>query len=54
LGQDSLALVTFVEILQIWSERQAVLLRRIAVGERVNDQVDWANVAEEIEALGAN
>jgi hypothetical protein len=36
----------------IWSERQAALLRRMAAGERVNDQVDWENVAEEIEALG--
>ncbi len=36
----------------IWSQRQAELLRRMAAGERVNDQVDWENVAEEIEALG--
>jgi hypothetical protein len=36
----------------IWSERQAALLRRMAAGERVNDQVDWENVAEEIESLG--
>jgi hypothetical protein len=38
----------------IWSERQAALLRRMAAGERVNDQVDWENVAEEIEALGVS
>ena len=38
--------------LVIWSERQAALLRRMAAGERVNDQVDWENVAEEIAALG--
>lgn len=37
-----------------WSERQAALLRRVAAGERVNDQVDWANVAEEIEDMGRN
>jgi hypothetical protein len=36
----------------LWSERQASLLRRIAAGERVDDQIDWVNVAEEIEALG--
>jgi hypothetical protein len=36
----------------LWSERQAVLLRRMAAGERVNDQVDWENVAEEIEDVG--
>ncbi len=36
----------------IWSEHQAMLLRRMAAGERVNDQVDWENVAEEIESLG--
>jgi len=35
-----------------WSERQTALLRRIGAGEKVNDQVDWENVAEEIEALG--
>ena len=32
-----------------WSERQAALLRRVGVGEKVNDQVDWENVIEEIE-----
>lgn len=32
----------------LWSERQAELLRRVAAGERVNDQVDWGNVVEEI------
>jgi hypothetical protein len=35
-----------------WSEHQAALLRRLAAGERVNDQVDWANVVEEIESVG--
>jgi hypothetical protein len=38
--------------LLLWSGRQADLLRRVAAGERVNDQVDWENVAEEIESLG--
>ena len=36
----------------LWTERQAELLRRMGTGERVNDQVDWHNVAEEIESLG--
>ena len=36
----------------LWSERQADLLRRLARGERVNDQLDWANIIEEIEAVG--
>ena len=36
----------------LWSERQAELLRRMAAGERVNNQVDWENVAEEIESVG--
>ena len=36
----------------LWSERQAALLRRMAAGERLNDQVDWQNVAEEIESVG--
>ena len=34
-----------------WSQHQADLLRRIGQGERVND-VDWANVAKEIEGVG--
>ena len=37
-----------------WSECQADLLRRMGKGERVNDQVDWENVAEEIEDMGNN
>ena len=36
----------------LWSEHQAELLRRMAAGERVNDQVYWENVAEEIESVG--
>jgi len=36
----------------LWSEHQADLLRRLAAGERVNDQVDWENVVEEIESVG--
>ncbi len=35
-----------------WSEHQAALLRRLATGERVNHQIDWANVVEEIESVG--
>jgi hypothetical protein len=36
----------------LWSKSQAALLRRMAAGERVNDQVDWENVVEEIEDVG--
>jgi Domain of unknown function DUF29 len=36
-----------------WRERQAALLRRRAAGELVNDaEIDWSNVAEEIESVG--
>ena len=36
-----------------WSERQAALLRRRAAGELVNEaEIDWPNVAEEIESVG--
>jgi hypothetical protein len=35
----------------LWAEHQAALLRRVATGERINDQVDWTNVIEEIESL---
>jgi hypothetical protein len=34
-----------------WSQRQAALLRRIAEGERLNE-LDWPNIAEEIEDVG--
>jgi hypothetical protein len=37
----------------IWSEHQADLLRRRAAGELVNEtELDWLNIAEEIESLG--
>ena len=37
----------------VWSERQSELLRRRAAGELVNDaELDWANIAEEIEDVG--
>jgi hypothetical protein len=39
--------------LLLWSEHQADRLRRRAAGELVKDaELDWANIAEEIEALG--
>jgi hypothetical protein len=38
----------------LWSAHQAALLRRRAAGELVNDaEIDWTNVAEEIEDVGA-
>jgi hypothetical protein len=37
----------------LWSEHQATLLRRRAAGELVNDaELDWPNIAEEIESSG--
>jgi hypothetical protein len=37
----------------IWSEHQAALLRRRAAGELVNDaEMDWPNIAEEIQDVG--
>ena len=36
-----------------WAEQRATLLRRRAAGALVNDaEVDWSNVAEEIESVG--
>ena len=35
-----------------WAERQAELLRRLASGERVNEQIDWPNVIEEVQDVG--
>jgi hypothetical protein len=37
----------------VWRQRQGALLRRLAAGERVNDaDLDWPNIAEEIETVG--
>ena len=39
----------------LWTEQQASLLRRRAAGELVKDaELDWQNIAEEIESVGAN
>ena len=39
--------------LLLWSERQGELLRRRAAGELVNEaELDWPNIAEEIESVG--
>src|SRR3954447_23023891 len=36
-----------------WSQQQAALLRRRAAGELVNEaELDWPNIAEEIESVG--
>ena len=35
-----------------WAETQATLLRRLAAGERVNEQIDWQNVIEEVNDVG--
>ncbi|HME22635.1 MAG TPA: DUF29 family protein [Acetobacteraceae bacterium] len=35
-----------------WSDYEAMLLRRVAAGERINDLVDWKNVIEEVESVG--
>jgi chromosome segregation ATPase len=37
------------EDILLWSERQGGLLRRLAAGESVSDQVDWPHVVDEIE-----
>jgi hypothetical protein len=38
-----------------WTEHQAELLRRRAAGELVNEaEIDWQNIAEEIESVGGN
>jgi Domain of unknown function DUF29 len=39
----------------LWSEHQAELLRRRAAGELINEaELDWPNIAEEIEDVGSN
>jgi hypothetical protein len=43
----------YEEDILLWSERQAALLRRLAAGEHVNDRdLDWANLGDQIEAVG--
>ncbi|MBV8091659.1 MAG: DUF29 family protein, partial [Acetobacteraceae bacterium] len=43
----------YSEDIVTWSERQGALLRRIAAGELVNSaELDWPNIAEEIESVG--
>jgi hypothetical protein len=38
--------------IHLWSERQGALLRRLAAGEDVSNQVDWPHLVEEIEHRG--
>jgi hypothetical protein len=41
------------EDIVLWSERQGELLRRRAAGELVNEaELDWPNLAEQIESVG--
>ena len=35
-----------------WADQQAALLRRLAAGERVNAEVDWPHVIEELQDVG--
>jgi len=37
----------------LWSERQAELLRLVAIGAAVNEAPDWPNIIEEIESVGS-
>lgn len=37
-----------------WSEHQVALLRRISEGGKPNEEPDWPNLIEEIEAMGRN
>ena len=37
-----------------WSEHQAELLGRMAAGERLNGDVDWSNVIEEVHDVGSS
>lgn len=38
----------------LWSEQQAALLRQRAAGQRINKaELDWPNIAEEIESVGS-
>jgi hypothetical protein len=42
------------DILQ-WSVHQAALLRRVAAGDRINNNdLDWPNIIDEVETVGRN
>jgi hypothetical protein len=52
LGEQEVALPATKQSISdrlLWREQQADLLRRLAAGERVHDQVDWLDLAEVIE-----
>jgi len=52
LGGTSVSDLYEADILD-WSEHQADLLRRLAAGERINDETpDWPNIIEEVESVG--
>lgn len=36
----------------VWAEQQAALLRRLSQGDRVNADVDWPHVIEEVQDVG--
>jgi hypothetical protein len=43
----------YVDDVYEWSQHQAALLRRRAAGELINEaELDWPNIAEEIESVG--
>jgi hypothetical protein len=35
-----------------WAEQQAMLLRRLAAGERLNETLDWLHIIEEVQEVG--
>lgn len=35
-----------------WAREQAALLRRLSAGEPITDQIDWANLIDEVETVG--
>jgi uncharacterized protein DUF29 len=53
-SNDSVSLMSDYDLdFHAWTQLQGALLRRLAGGERVNDaDLDWPNIAEEIETLG--
>ena len=53
-GNDTLSRMSDYDLdFYAWTERQGSLLRPLAAGERVNDaDLNWPNIAEEIETLG--
>lgn len=52
MSSDSVASTDYDTDFVAWAEHQSALLRQLAAGEAISETLDWAHLAEEVEALG--